>query len=90
MNGRLEKLETKKAKIAAEIQRVRAREAAEVRKADTRRKILVGALILSIAERGELISKNELVAALDRHLTRPQDRQLFDLASLPVSTPETE
>lgn len=82
MHEKLEKLEQRKAKIAAEIGRVKAREAEADRKADTRRKILAGALILSMAERGELISKNELVAAMDRALVRPQDRTLFNLPPL--------
>ncbi len=88
--SRLEKLEQRKAKIAAEIQRIRGREAAAERKSDTRRKILAGALILSMVEREVGISKNVFVTALDKSLIRPQDRVLFNLPPLLLSTPETE
>ncbi len=42
---RLAKLEEQRARINAEIQRVRAREQQQERKNDTRRKVLVGAMI---------------------------------------------
>lgn len=88
--SRLEKLEQRRAKIAAEIQRIRGREAAAERKSDTRRKILAGVLILSMVEREVGISKNVFFTALDKSLIRPQDRVLFNLPPLPLSTPETE
>lgn len=87
MNDRLEKLEAKKSKIQAEIQRIRGREAAQNRKDDTRRKILAGALFLSMVECGEVVNKNVLLAALDKSLARPQDRVLFNLPPLPTETP---
>jgi len=48
------------------------------RSADTRRKILVGALLLSEIEKGE-IEKSFLLKILDAGLERPDDRALFDL-----------
>lgn len=87
MPDKLQKLEAKKAKIVAEIQRIRGREAAQNRKDDTRRKILAGALFLSMVERGEVVNKNVLLAALDKSLSRPQDRALFNLPPLPTETP---
>ena len=48
------------------------------RRDDTRRKILVGALILTQVERGE-VSRDSLRAALGRYLIRSDDRALFDL-----------
>ena len=44
---RLAKLEEQRARINAEIQRVRAREQQQERKNETRRKVLVGAMILA-------------------------------------------
>ena len=49
------------------------------RQADTRRKILVGAIILAQVERGEF-SERELNELLDRWLERDDDRALFGLA----------
>lgn len=78
MNDRLNKLEERRSKIAAEITRVKAREAAQTRKEDTRRKVLLGALVLAMLEKGEW-PKEKIDSALARFLSRPQDRSLFDL-----------
>ncbi len=86
MSDKLQKLEARKAKIAAEISRIRGREAAQARKDDTRRKIIVGGLVWGMVQRGEVVDKNGLLAALDKSLTRPQDRALFNL---PPACPET-
>ena len=48
------------------------------RKEDTRRKILVGAIILAKVEHGE-ISGAQLRQWLSESLTRPDDRALFEL-----------
>lgn len=87
MSDRLKKLEERRNKIAAEIQRIRGREVAQGRKAETRRKIIIGSLVWGMVGRGEVVDKNCLIAALDKSLTRPQDRALFNLPPLPPSTP---
>jgi hypothetical protein len=51
------------------------------RREDTRRKILIGAMILEHIEQGRY-SREALKAALDRFLTRDADRALFELAPL--------
>ena len=51
------------------------------RSEDTRRKILVGALILARVERGEW-PQEKLLAMLDAALTRDDDRALFDLPAI--------
>ena len=48
------------------------------RRQDTRRKVLVGAVILARVERGEW-PRDKLLALLDSHLTRADDRTLFGL-----------
>jgi len=48
------------------------------RREDTRRKILVGALVLTQVERGDY-PKEKLLQTLDQYLTRPEDRALFGL-----------
>lgn len=48
------------------------------RQDDTRRKILIGATVLARVDRDEL-DHDTLQAWLDAHLTRDDDRALFDL-----------
>ena len=80
---RIRKLEEQRARINAEIQRVRSRENQAERKRDTRRKILVGAMVLDQVERGEG-SEERLKAVMDRFLEREQDRALFELPPRPA------
>ena len=54
------------------------------RKRETRRKILVGAMVLDQVERGKWPEKS-LKAALDRFLEREQDRALFELPPRPAN-----
>ena len=75
---RLKRLEEQRARINAEIQRVRAREQQQTRKDDTRRKILVGSMLLQLVEDGEW-PEDKLRARLDTYLTRSDDRALFEL-----------
>jgi large subunit ribosomal protein L7/L12 len=73
---KLKKLEDRRAKLAAQIERIKARQGAEARKTDTRRKILVGAVILELVESGEW-PKERLLSLMDKKLSRPTDRVLF-------------
>jgi len=79
---RMRKLEEKRARINAEIQRVKAREHQAERKRETRRKILAGAMVLDRVARGEVTEKLFL-DDMDRFLERDQDRALFDLPPRP-------
>lgn len=88
MNDRLKKLEARREKIAAEIQKIRGREAAAERKAATRKKIIAGGLVLGMVARGEVVDKSSFFAALDKSLSRPQDRVLFNLPPLAPKTPD--
>jgi large subunit ribosomal protein L7/L12 len=58
--------------------RQRALEAQRERKAETRRKFVVGAVILDKVAGGE-IERSQLQAWLDSSLDRKEDRALFDL-----------
>ena len=75
---RLAKLSAQKRQIEAQISRLNARQSAENRKRDTRRKILAGAVILRLASEQEAV-KDLLNEALDKSLKLPRDRSLFDL-----------
>jgi len=79
---RIKKLQERKAAIDAEIQKIKARTQKEDRKKDTRRKILIGGIIMKLVKDGvEGWSSEKLKLLLDRELTRDDDRALFDLSS---------
>ncbi len=88
LDERIETLEAKLKQLKVRQQRLearkRARETAQARKDDTRRKILVGALILARVEQGRF-PKAELDEWLNAALTRADDRALFGL-SVPAAT----
>ena len=73
-----EKLRQLKAREQAVDARRRILESRRKRKDDTRRKILVGAVVLAKVEQGELDS-GQLRRWLDSVLTRADDRGLFGL-----------
>jgi large subunit ribosomal protein L7/L12 len=78
VNKRLEQLLKKREQLNAQIQKVKSKEASIKRKSDTRRKILLGALMMEMMERGEL-DRNKILKRLDGFLIRDIDRSLFDL-----------
>jgi large subunit ribosomal protein L7/L12 len=78
VNKRLEQLLKKREQLNAQIQKVKTKEASIKRKSDTRRKILLGALVMEMMDSGEL-DKNKIMKRLDGFLTRDIDRSLFDL-----------
>lgn len=87
---RIATLEAKLKQEKAKRQQIEARKQAAKsklrRSQDTRRKILVGALILGKVERGEL-PQDHLLAMLDAVLTRADDRALFDLPAVQTQQP---
>ena len=81
LSGKLKQLRAQQQRIAA---RQKSIESQRQRKADTRRKILVGAIVLARIEQGRL-SEAELRGWMDEALTRPEDRALFDLTARSTS-----
>jgi large subunit ribosomal protein L7/L12 len=77
MTKKLDKLLEQREKINARIQKARARETAQKRKEDTRRKILLGALVIEMMDKGEL-DDEIIMKRLEGFLTRDIDRKLFD------------
>ena len=77
MSKKLEKLLQKREQLNAEIQKARARETAKKRKEDTRRKILLGALVIEMMDKGEL-DDGVIMKRLEAFLTRDIDRKLFN------------
>ena len=86
-----EKLQTelgaRKAKLNARTQRVRSRLAGRERKIDTRRKILVGAMMLKLSDQHPE-TKDFMLKHLDDFLEHPRDRALFELADRPNTASE--
>lgn len=86
---RVKDLEEKLKQAKALKQKVEARAKAvenkQKRAADTRRKILVGAAILAKVERGEW-PKEKMLEMMSQQLTRPDDRELFELQVVEKST----
>jgi len=82
LDERIMGLEEKLKQLRTRQQRIEARKRALLsrreRAADTRRKILVGAIVLAKVEQGEL-DAGQLRGWLDAALTRSDDRALFSL-----------
>ncbi len=81
------RLKQAKALKQQQLARERAAEKKRQRSEETRRKILVGAVILAKVEHGEW-PKERLREWMDQALTRADDRALFGLLPVP-SEPET-
>ena len=75
LERKLRELKVRQGRIEA---RQRSRAQAQARKDDTRRKILVGALVLARVEQGRF-AESDLREWLDAALTRADDRALFGL-----------
>lgn len=80
LEARLRQLKARQARIEA---RRRTLESRRSRREDTRRKILVGAVVLELVDAGT-VEAATLQAWLDQALTRADDRKLF---GLPGGTP---
>lgn len=82
----VEKLKKQREQLNARIEKMEATAKTRQRKQDAKRKILVGAYHLELAEKlGKL---EELKSGLDKFLKRNSDRALFDLA--PLAAEETK
>ena len=81
-------LDARKAKLNARTRRVRSRLSARERKTDTRRKILVGAMMLKLSDQHPE-TKEFILKHLDAFLEHPRDRALFDLPNRPNTAPDS-
>ena len=75
----LEKLLEKEKQLKAKIQAAKARERDNERKLETRRKILIGAMVLDGMKNSEEY-ETKIRQNLDKYLTKNKDRVLFGLA----------
>ena len=80
---RIARLEERKRAIDAQLREAKAREKKKARAQDTRRKILLGALLLEEMDRDEKLAK-WVRRKLPRYLKRDVDRELFGISSMPT------
>ncbi len=73
--------------LAFFVLKLKAIESTKKRKEDTRRKILLGAMVMKLIETGYW-SKEEIYKHLDEFLDKQLDRQLFGLAQPPEKAKE--
>ena len=76
---KLVELKAKKKKLEAEAKKLKSTISKKERTEDTRRKILLGSLLMAKVENGQWSQEN-LLSELDGFLTRDIDRKLFGLA----------
>lgn len=69
----------KKKQIDAQLQLIKNRENAKTRKAENRKKILIGSAILKSIKDGQY-SDEKLKSLMDKFLTKKTDRELFNLS----------
>jgi uncharacterized protein involved in exopolysaccharide biosynthesis len=78
---KLEALKAQQAQIANQIRDLEARSKAEERKADTRRKVIAGALALEHIEKlPQAAFAQTLNSLINEYVKRPADRALFGLS----------
>ena len=85
MGKKLEELLKKREQLNAQISKERNKQSQQQRKEDTRRKILLGALMLERMKKDELNEK-KIMKRLDGFLTRDIDRKLFEFTFSKLSS----
>ncbi|PZO20879.1 MAG: hypothetical protein DCF25_05865 [Leptolyngbya foveolarum] len=78
MATKLDRLIEKEAQLKAQIQQAKATERTLEKKRDTRRKVLIGAAVMARVESGRW-PQADLLKMMDGFLTRPNERELFEL-----------
>ena len=77
------------AKLQARIKLITARGSSDDRKNDTRRKILLGAMLQNRIEKRKIAQAN-IDKWMSQFLTRDEDRKLFDLAPIIIDNPDLD
>jgi len=80
MNERLDQLKVKQAQLKAQIKQIEQRDKEKTKKQDTRRKILIGALMLQ-EMKDKPDTEKTVMDKLDKFLTNERDRILFGFDS---------
>lgn len=75
---RLDQLTERRQQIDEQIRQLKQRENAAARKADTRKKVLIGGVIMKLVKSGEMTQK-QVTELLNQHVTNPRDREFLGL-----------
>ena len=76
--SKLDKLNQKREQLNAQIQTLKQKENLQKRKEDTKRKILIGGVVMKMLGNGEM-PEDRLSQILDKHLEKAAERDLFNL-----------
>lgn len=77
-NSRLQQLTQKRQQIDERIRQLRQRENAANRRADTRRKVIIGGVILRLVKTG-VLKPEQLTDMLNKNVTDTRDREFLGL-----------
>lgn len=91
-NKKLQALQERRDQLNAQIQALKAREQSQKRKDDTRRKVIIGGVLLRAVESGE-VEQSWLDQLLSRHVTDKRAREFMKLpvdVSRPLETQKTD
>lgn len=77
LEQKLEAARKKKSQLDNQIKLIKAKLSTVERKKDTRRKILLGALVMHLIDNG-VLKEDWVMGHLDRFLTKEKDRTLFE------------
>lgn len=78
--NKIDKIQQRIEELKEQLRQEKAKENTRQRKIDTRKKILLGAMLMHWVETGEF-NEADLLKGLDKFLTRESDRVLFGLSS---------
>lgn len=76
--SKIDTLTQKRDELNEQIKKLKARESLKRRKEDTKRKILIGGVVIKMLREGEM-PEDRLNQILDKHLVKDADRALFEL-----------
>jgi len=76
--SKLDQLTKRREELNAQIQILKAKENQKKRKEDTKRKILIGGVVMKMLKTGEM-PQERLSQLLDKHLEKKADREIFNL-----------
>ena len=88
MADKIDKIQQQIQALKEQLKKEKAKQVNRQRKIDTRKKILLGAMLMHWVELEE-ISEADLLKGLDKFLTRDSDRTLFGLSSISDSQVST-
>ena len=84
-NSKIDKIQQQIQALKEQLKKEKTKQNARQRKTDTRKKILLGAMLMHWVETGEF-NEAELLKGLDKFLTRESDRALFGLPEISSAT----